>query len=280
MADVVIPYRFRVKRDTAAAFTAANTLLLSGEIGLETDTRRYKIGDGTTAWNSLPYSSAATIADTRRILDLLGSTAEGDIIYKGPSGWTRLAKDADGKILKLASGLPAWANESGGGGGGSGAMEHVATVNVTGSAVSSVSVTGLDLAADGAYMVLVGFANPAGSLSAYRLFYNSDTALSSYYRQSLASNHTSNNSARGNVADILEAEASAGVMATIWIATDGSGRARAVAHASRHNPSSIIMQLMAHAWTTVDNVTSLQLASSVANAIGVGSYMRVYKVAK
>jgi hypothetical protein len=129
MSNVIIPYRFVVKRDTAAAFTAANTMLLSGEIGLETDTRRYKIGDGATAWNSLAYSSAATLADARRILDLLGSTAEGDMIRKGASGWERLPKGADGQIIKQVSGLPAWANESGGGGGGGGAFAFSETAN-------------------------------------------------------------------------------------------------------------------------------------------------------
>lgn len=44
------------RRGTAASWTAANTVLSSGEEGFETDTGRTKIGDGTTAWNSLPYN--------------------------------------------------------------------------------------------------------------------------------------------------------------------------------------------------------------------------------
>ena len=49
--------RIQFRRDTAAAWTAANPTLASGELGLETDTRKYKIGDGVTAWNSLAYGS-------------------------------------------------------------------------------------------------------------------------------------------------------------------------------------------------------------------------------
>lgn len=42
--------------------------------------------------------------------------AAGDIIYGGINGVpTKLAKGNDGQILKLASGLPTWADESGGG---------------------------------------------------------------------------------------------------------------------------------------------------------------------
>jgi hypothetical protein len=41
--------------DLAATWTAANPILLLGEIGVETDTGRMKIGDGATAWSSLAY---------------------------------------------------------------------------------------------------------------------------------------------------------------------------------------------------------------------------------
>lgn len=43
------------RRDTAANWTAADPTLVAGEIGFETDTGWHKIGDGTTAWVSLPY---------------------------------------------------------------------------------------------------------------------------------------------------------------------------------------------------------------------------------
>jgi len=47
--------RFKLRNGTAAEWTAANPTLLQGEIGVETDTRRYKIGDGSTAWVGLSY---------------------------------------------------------------------------------------------------------------------------------------------------------------------------------------------------------------------------------
>lgn len=46
---------FQFRRGTAAQWTSANTVLASGELGLETNTGFFKIGDGTTAWNSLAY---------------------------------------------------------------------------------------------------------------------------------------------------------------------------------------------------------------------------------
>jgi len=45
------------RRDTAANIAVTNPVLAAGEVAYETDTRRWKIGDGTTAWNSLAYGS-------------------------------------------------------------------------------------------------------------------------------------------------------------------------------------------------------------------------------
>jgi hypothetical protein len=47
--------RIQIRRDAASSWTAANPVLAAGEIGYETDTRALKIGNGSTAWNSLLY---------------------------------------------------------------------------------------------------------------------------------------------------------------------------------------------------------------------------------
>ncbi len=41
---------------TAAVLKAKNPVLLKGEVVYESDTTRHKVGDGTTAWNALPYA--------------------------------------------------------------------------------------------------------------------------------------------------------------------------------------------------------------------------------
>ena len=48
--------RIQLRRGTAAEWTAANPILAVGELGLETDTERFKIGTGA-AWNALAYAS-------------------------------------------------------------------------------------------------------------------------------------------------------------------------------------------------------------------------------
>jgi len=52
--------RMQQRRGTAAQWTAGNPILASGEIGFETDTAKFKIGNGSTAWNSLVHYASAT----------------------------------------------------------------------------------------------------------------------------------------------------------------------------------------------------------------------------
>jgi len=48
--------QIQIRNGTASAWTSANPTLAAGEMGAETDTGRFKIGTGSTAWNSLGYS--------------------------------------------------------------------------------------------------------------------------------------------------------------------------------------------------------------------------------
>lgn len=51
-------YTILFRRGTALEWTNANSVLHLAELGFETDTKKIKIGDGTTPWNSLPYTLA------------------------------------------------------------------------------------------------------------------------------------------------------------------------------------------------------------------------------
>lgn len=50
--------QIKLRRDTSANFTSKNPVLGVGEPAYETDTKKLKIGDGTTAYNSLDYFSS------------------------------------------------------------------------------------------------------------------------------------------------------------------------------------------------------------------------------
>lgn len=48
--------RIQLRRGTTTQWSTANPVLADGEIGLDTTLDKFKIGDGTTAWNSLSFS--------------------------------------------------------------------------------------------------------------------------------------------------------------------------------------------------------------------------------
>jgi Major tropism determinant N-terminal domain len=65
------------RRDTAANWASANPTLAQGEAGLETDTGKVKLGNGSTAWASLAYAFAlATHAHGAG--DITSGTLDGD----------------------------------------------------------------------------------------------------------------------------------------------------------------------------------------------------------
>lgn len=55
--------RVRFRRDLAANWTNVNPVLAVGEPGYERDTGKFKIGDGSTPWNSLPYAGGSSGGD-------------------------------------------------------------------------------------------------------------------------------------------------------------------------------------------------------------------------
>jgi hypothetical protein len=58
--------RIQVRRGLSTgvgSWNAINPILAAGEIGLETDTGKFKFGYNNTAWNSLPYALSNSLAD-------------------------------------------------------------------------------------------------------------------------------------------------------------------------------------------------------------------------
>lgn len=54
--------KVQLRRDLAGSWTVANPILGLGELGIETDTRFIKIGDGSTHWVDLPYMGSTKSA--------------------------------------------------------------------------------------------------------------------------------------------------------------------------------------------------------------------------
>jgi hypothetical protein len=86
--------QIQFRRGLASEWTSANPTLAVGEMGIETDTDQFKIGDGTTAWTSLGYggiqgpagdptltinqqtaSYTAALADASKLVEISNSSA-------------------------------------------------------------------------------------------------------------------------------------------------------------------------------------------------------------
>ncbi len=55
--------QIQLRNDTAANWASANPVLAKGEIGLEIDTNKLKIGTGLATWNALEYANAGVAAE-------------------------------------------------------------------------------------------------------------------------------------------------------------------------------------------------------------------------
>ena len=89
--------KFQLRRDTAADWAAANTILDVGEPGIETDTLKMKIGDGETEWTSLEYTAVqpgdnlSKFANDTNYIDLTDlsvtdSGGDGSLSYDNSTG--------------------------------------------------------------------------------------------------------------------------------------------------------------------------------------------------
>ena len=96
--------KIQYRRDTGANWSANNPVLLEGEVGLNTDTKTFKIGDGTSAWNSMDYAigdyntlvnkPSTFTPTTENVQDIVGGMVSGN----SESGVTAVYQDSDGTL--------------------------------------------------------------------------------------------------------------------------------------------------------------------------------------
>lgn len=90
--------RIQLRRDTAANWTTNNPVMGAGEFGFETDTSKFKIGNGVTAWASLSYI----------IVDDLGSVAPGkgaSTVGVEDSGGNYTGTDVEAVLAEISTSL-------------------------------------------------------------------------------------------------------------------------------------------------------------------------------
>jgi hypothetical protein len=85
-----MPVKTVIKHRNSAAslWTSTNPILAVGEMGVESDTLRSKIGDGVTAWNSLAYTRAGVADSATRTSRITASGVDRTVFVSSttPSG--------------------------------------------------------------------------------------------------------------------------------------------------------------------------------------------------
>lgn len=83
----------KLRRDSAADWTSADPILAEGELGLETDTTKIKIGDGTNNWSDLEYfgnlESLNNVGDV-----VITSVSTGQVLQFDGTNWVNATLDA------------------------------------------------------------------------------------------------------------------------------------------------------------------------------------------
>jgi hypothetical protein len=94
--------QIQLRHDIAANWTTANSVLAVGELGIETDTLKAKIGNGATAWNSLPYGLTATVPFAHTPFGPDTATVSGSLTI--PTGYSTLKATGIEDFLGMSPG--------------------------------------------------------------------------------------------------------------------------------------------------------------------------------
>jgi hypothetical protein len=151
----------QLRHGTGADWATVNPVLAEGEFGLETDTSQFKIGNGLTGWNSLPYGG---------LQGATGPTGLGATGATGPAG-------AAGAVGATGATGPTGAGGTGATGptGASGAAGTTGPTGPTGAGgaggvTGATGPTGHFGASSDRYISVTRTNNSAGSAASYDTF--------------------------------------------------------------------------------------------------------------
>lgn len=205
------------------------------------------------------------------------SEAQGDILYRGASNWTRLAAGTSGQFLKTlgAAANPAWA--------GAGNIQLIQRQVVSGGAVTTVTFSSLDIDTDGYYLLLWNIKAASGSNSVFKLYVNADTTDANYSTQAIQAQDTSIAAARTANPLIAEADPSTDLSGFTWVFLDAgdnfcfnsitnSNQGGSGASATSRQYCGLKVS------ATETNITELAITCGTASGIANDSEIALYKV--
>ena len=111
MAERTLQAKLKVRSDTATNWQSNNPVLLRGEPALETDTNKLKFGDGTSAYNDLPYViNSDNIVDVGAVAGL-PAPATGQVSLTVSEEIASRIRDNEDSIIKVRLLIPGSTSE-------------------------------------------------------------------------------------------------------------------------------------------------------------------------
>lgn len=244
--------------------TAANITTAAG------DTAEF-ISEGAGNWKCVDYQRASGAA-------LLGSGTLAGLTDVDVAGV------ADGEFLAYDAGTGKWIPATGGGGGGGGGIEKIAQVIVTGSAVTDIDFSSLNLDADSIYRLEAFVVPGATGAHVVSLLFSGDTTNGNYQRQSLTYFGTSLDVSRTNHPYIFYTDTLGGLThtysfsTTIKKASGAEPLSETASACTLDSSGNISITSSTHRWNSTANVTAIKLRNLVTNGFGVGTFVRLYRM--
>lgn len=255
--------RIQLRHDTAANWTSANPVLLEGEVGLELDTLKQKVGDGSTAWNSLPYDTGSTALQSITSSDI--TTALGYTPYNStnPDGYiTSIPSDY---LQNLSSRSDALTIDGT-------ATSSIGAINIgNGSSASGTGAISLgsNSSATGSYSTALGRYSEASGQSSIQIGYGTNSTASSLSIGFQNSNNPVNYTLLdGTTGLIPDARLSSSIARTSQIPDVSNLANNTLSNVSSIDSGSAVQTaLNGKADTTLSNVSSIDANSAVQTAL-------------
>lgn len=159
-------------------------------------------------------------------------------------------------------------------------LQEVVKETVSGGAVTSIDITGLDLEGDGGmYIINAYLSNAAAADNNISMYANGDTTATNYYSQVWGIDHATFSGARANTGVAMSVQNAHDVPFQGFIGKIASCIPGAVFTTTRQMGS--VVKVVQYGWnpaSATTNVTQLTFTGSQANGIDNGSFIQILKV--
>jgi hypothetical protein len=148
---------------------------------------------------------------------------------------------------------------------------------VSGSAVTTIDFTGLDINAHNSYSIELDITNVTASGAQIHMFINADTTVTNYYSQYSLASGTSLAGTRANNPTVSSFDANNIVKCNISL-SKVIDKVRAISSCCDLSDATVRVLNYSYAKVgTVTNITQITFTSTVASSIAIGSKIRIYR---